>query len=123
MMMIITWTWELCVDHLRITVCLYEYEKLKRYEFTKPCTVSCNRTNQVFRLVGGSTYREGRVEVCMDGYWGTVCDNSQEGIAGAVCSQLGFPAEGSLYHNTVCNIHTLCPVCMQMLEKFLNYVH
>ena len=49
----------------------------------------------MFRLVGGSTYREGRVEVCVDGRWGTVCGNSQEGIAGAVCSQLGFPAEGS----------------------------
>ena len=46
------------------------------------------------RLVGGSAYNEGRVEVCVDGRWGTVCNNSQEGIAGAVCSQLGFPAEG-----------------------------
>ena len=36
--------------------------------------------------------REGRVEVCVDEHWGTVCDSSQEGIAGAVCSQLGFPA-------------------------------
>ena len=30
----------------------------------------------------------------MNGRWGTICNNSQEGIAGAVCSQLGFPAEG-----------------------------
>ena len=27
----------------------------------------------------------------MDGRWGTVCNSSQEGIAGAVCSQVGFP--------------------------------
>ena len=47
------------------------------------------------RLVDGSTNREGRVEVCVDGRWGTVCDNSQEGIAGAVCSQLGFPSKGA----------------------------
>ena len=47
--------------------------------------------------MGGSTNREGRVEVCMDGRWGTVCNNSQEGIAGAVCSQLGYPAQGTLY--------------------------
>ena len=47
--------------------------------------------------MGGSTNREGRVEVCVDGRWGTVCNNSQEGIAGAVCSQLGFPAEGNMY--------------------------
>ena len=43
--------------------------------------------------MGGSTGREGRVEVCMDGRWGTVCNNNQT-IAGAVCSQLGHAAEG-----------------------------
>ena len=46
--------------------------------------------------MGGTTNREGRVEVCVDGHWGTVCNNSQEGIAGAVCSQLEFPAEGNI---------------------------
>ena len=33
--------------------------------------------------------REGRVEVCTGGHWGTVCNESEEDIAGAVCSQLG----------------------------------
>ena len=46
------------------------------------------------RLVNGSTNREGRVEVCVDGRWGTVCNKSHEGIAGAICSQLGLPIEG-----------------------------
>ena len=46
--------------------------------------------------MGGSTEREGRVEVCVGGHWGTVCNNSQEGVAGAVCSQLGFPAQGTV---------------------------
>ena len=54
-------------------------------------------TGEEIRLVGGSTSREGRVEVCVNGHWGTVCDNSQEGIAGAVCSQLGFLTEGNMY--------------------------
>ena len=49
------------------------------------------------QLVEGSTHREGRVEVCVDGRWGTVSTNSQEGIAGPgeVCNKLGFPAEGN----------------------------
>ena len=55
-----------------------------------------NCADGAVRLVGGSTIREGRAEVCMDGRWGTVCNNSQEGIAGAVCSQLGFPTQGKL---------------------------
>ena len=46
--------------------------------------------------MNGSTNREGRVEVCMDGRWGTVC-NSNPPLAGAVCSQLGFPALGINY--------------------------
>ena len=36
--------------------------------------------------------------VCVDGHWGTICNNSQGGVAGsgAVCSQLGFPTEGCI---------------------------
>ena len=45
------------------------------------------------RLVNGST-GSGRVEVCTQGLWGTVCNNSEAGVAGAVCSQLGFLSEG-----------------------------
>ena len=56
---------------------------------------SDNCTDGEIRLAGGSTNREGRVEVCLDGRWGTVCNNSQEGIAEAVCSQLGFAAQGN----------------------------
>ena len=51
-------------------------------------------TDGEIRLIGGSTNREGRVEVCMDGRWGTVCNNSQQ-LPGAVCSQLGFLPEGN----------------------------
>ena len=45
------------------------------------------------RLVGGFARNEGRVEVCVDGRWGTVC-NIQEEVPEYVCSQLGFPMEG-----------------------------
>ena len=51
------------------------------------------------RLVGGRQPNEGRVEVCFNETWGTVCDyinqwdwNTSE--ADIVCKQLGYAAAG-----------------------------
>ena len=54
--------------------------------------VTC--TQGAIRLQGG-TATEGRVEICNNNVWGTVCDNRWDNMdAQVVCRQLGFTANG-----------------------------
>ena len=47
------------------------------------------------RLVGGENEREGRVEICYNRVWGTVCYNGWDEVdANAVCQQLGYGQQG-----------------------------
>ena len=47
------------------------------------------------RLVRGGIDRQGTVEVCLGGLWGTVCDNEWSiSNAAVVCRQLEYPFNG-----------------------------
>ena len=57
-------------------------------------TVCCHDVCSVhgdLRLVGGRAPSEGRVEVCVNGAWGTVCDNNY-----------GFRTAAAAYTNVTC---------------------
>ena len=49
------------------------------------------------RLRDGTDISNGRVEICRNGIWGSVCNNAWNHIdATVVCRQLGYDTEGKI---------------------------
>ena len=75
-------------------------KQANHYVFILPDTnntvdTSCN--NGDVRLAGGINELEGRVEICYNKIWGSVCHNSWSTTdANVLCKQLGYQPTGKL---------------------------
>lgn len=73
----------------RGTVFQYGYCKEGVSSHPKVPELYCNQGD--IRLIGGAVVSEGRVEVCVQETWGTVCSDSwDDNDARVVCRKLGF---------------------------------
>ena len=58
------------------------------------------------RLSGGDIEQEGRVEVCVNGVWGSICDFGWDKTdAHIICKQLGYAELGKLNVISYCYMH------------------
>ena len=71
--------------------------------FLFPTVSGC--TDRDVRLQGGELSSEiGQVEICMNGWWGLVCDDEWDDIdTSVVCRQLGYTGANLIFVYYACN--------------------
>ena len=69
------------------------------------------------RLIGSTVARQGRVEICLEGRWGTVCDTSWDSRdAAVVCRQLGHSSLGECITGLL--VTKTLEICLTFLLPF-----
>ena len=64
----------------------------------QPCFHTAPCATGQLRLAGSNIANEGRVEICVDNLWGTVCDDSWGSTdASVACHQLGYSTQGQVH--------------------------
>ncbi len=98
-------------DEQSLTTCDSEYITMEKvnYKDSPVAGVICQGgdppgseqgcTFGALRLAGGGGEGEGRVEYCVNGYWGTVCDQEWgQREAMVACRHAGYPSAGEVAH-------------------------
>ena len=75
------------------------------YFFTHsdPTTPAGDCNDGALRLMGGDNPLEGRVEICINNAWGTICDSTfDQDDADVICRQLGVIHNGKIVMWSAC---------------------